>query len=65
MPSVKRQMAVLGLGGALVATGLGGCSTTQEKAAIHQAKSVRILEARAKRQELKKKNRQKQEKGDR
>jgi hypothetical protein len=57
-------MALLGLGGALAATGLGGCSTTQEKAAIHQAKSERILEARAKRQELKKKNRQKHEKGE-
>lgn len=52
MPSVKRgnQLAVLALGGALLAGGLGGCSTTQEKAAAHRAESARILKARAKRQ---------------
>lgn len=69
MPSVKRDrqngrfLAVLVLGGALAAGSLAGCSTTQEKAAIHQAKSERILEAREKRQEQKKKQKQKQGKG--
>ncbi len=52
MRSAKRlqQLAVLALGGALLAGGLGGCSTTQEKAAAHRAESERILKARAKRQ---------------
>jgi len=62
VPSVKQQsqLAVLVLCGAIGAGSLGGCSTTQEKAAIHQAKSERILEAREKRQEQKKKKKQKQ-----
>jgi hypothetical protein len=53
--SVKRgnQLAVLALGGALAAGSLGGCSTTQEKAAAHRAESERILEAREKRQQKK------------
>jgi hypothetical protein len=57
VPSVKRhsQLAVLLLCGAIGAGSLGGCSTTQEKAAAHQAESERILEARDKRQEQKKK----------
>jgi hypothetical protein len=55
---------VLTLGAVLVAGSLGGCSTTQEKAAVHQAESERILEARAKRQEQKKKQQSKEhEKG--
>lgn len=55
MPSVSRnrQLAVLALGGGLLAGSLGGCSTTQEKAAAQRAESERILEARAKRQERK------------
>ena len=66
MPSAKRQsqVGVLILCGAIGASALSGCSTTQEKAAIHQAESERILEAREKRQELKKKK-AKQEKGER
>ena len=57
MPSAKRpqQLAVFALGGALLAGGLGGCSTTQEKAAAHRAESKRILEARDKRQQKKQK----------
>lgn len=56
MPSVKRnQLAVLALGGALAVAGLTGCETTQEKAAAHQAESERILKAREKRQQAKKK----------
>jgi hypothetical protein len=44
-----RPLAVAGC--ALVLAGAAaGCQTTQEKAAIHQAESERILEARAKRQ---------------
>jgi hypothetical protein len=50
-PSCRRQLAVLTLGALLVTGSLGGCSTTQEKAAAHQAESERILEARKKRQE--------------
>jgi hypothetical protein len=52
------QLAVLALGGALLAGGVGGCSTTQEKAAVHRAESERILEAREKRQKKKKKKKQ-------
>jgi hypothetical protein len=64
VPSVKRssQLAVLALGGTIAAGSLGGCSTTQEKAAVHQAESERILEAREKRQEQKKQQKHKQEK---
>jgi hypothetical protein len=73
VPSARRNrqsdrlLAVLALGGALLASGLGGCSTTQEKAAAHRAESERILDARAKRQEQKKKKQknEKQEKGKR
>jgi hypothetical protein len=45
-----QQLAVLALGGTLVAGSLAGCSTTQEKAAAQQAESARILKAREKRQ---------------
>jgi hypothetical protein len=48
-----QQLAVLALGGTLVAGSLGGCATTQEKAAAQRAESARILKARAKRQERK------------
>lgn len=48
-----RQLAVLALGGAIAVGGLGGCSTTQDKAAAHRAESERILEAREKRQQRK------------
>jgi hypothetical protein len=47
------QLAVLALGGALLAGSAGGCATTQEKAAAQRAESARILKARAKRQERK------------
>lgn len=52
MPSVRRQaqLAVPILCGAILAGGLAGCETTQEKAAAKQAESTRILRARAKRQ---------------
>lgn len=56
-PSCRRQLAVLTLSALLVVGGLGGCSTTQEKAAAHRAESERILEAREKRQEKKKQER--------
>ncbi len=52
--ATKRQLAVLGLGGALVAGGLAGCATTQEKAAAQRAESARILKAREKRQQARK-----------
>lgn len=55
MPSARRgrQLAVLALGGVLLAGSPGGCSTTQEKAAAQRAESARILEAREKRQQEK------------
>jgi hypothetical protein len=67
VPSAKRQsrLGVLVLCGAIGASALAGCSTTQEKAAIHQAESERILEAREKRQEQKKKKQKDKEKGER
>jgi len=41
---------------ALLLTGVAsGCTTTQEKAALHQAQSKRILEAREKKQKQKQK----------
>lgn len=60
MLSARRpqQLAVLALGGALAVGGLAGCSTTQEKAAAQQAESARILEAREKRQERKRQQRE-------
>jgi hypothetical protein len=49
-PRIAR-LAVLAIGAALLLAGAAaGCSTTQEKAAQHQAESRRILEAREKRQ---------------
>ena len=56
MPSASRQaarfLAVAACGLVLAGTATG-CQTTQEKAAIHQAQSERILEARAERQKHK------------
>jgi hypothetical protein len=66
VPSARRprygHLTVLTLSAVLLTGGLGGCSTTQEKAAVHQAESERILEAREKRQEQKKKQKDEQEK---
>jgi hypothetical protein len=57
VPSVRRrQLAVAALGAVLAVAGLTGCETTQEKAAAHQAESERILKAREKRQQAKKKH---------
>jgi len=55
VPSARRsrEVAVLGLAGAFALAGLGGCSTTQEKAEAQRAESARILKARDKRQENK------------
>ncbi len=53
MLSVSRQLSRLGVlatCAALLTGALAGCTTTQEKAAIQQAESKRILEARAERQ---------------
>jgi len=44
---------LLALAGVFATGSLGGCSTTQEKAAAHRAESERILEAREKRQQKK------------
>lgn len=56
MPSVrpKKRFVLLALAGIFAAGSLGGCSTTQEKAAAHRAESERILKARDKRQQEKK-----------
>ena len=56
MPSVKRKrrFVLLALAGVFAAGSLGGCSTTQEKASAHRAESERILKAREKRQQEKK-----------
>jgi hypothetical protein len=48
------QLAAFAIGGALLAGGVSGCSTTQDKAAAHQAESERILKAREMRQQKKK-----------
>ncbi len=56
MPSVSRQasrLLALGSVAALLAGASAGCSTTQEKAAKHQAEAKRILDAREKRQRKK------------
>jgi len=45
---------LLALAGVFAAGSLGGCSTTQEKASAHRAESERILKAREKRQQEKK-----------
>ena len=66
MPSVSRQLsrlAVLAACAALLVGALAGCTTTQEKAAAHQAESKRILDARAKRQERRKHDKQQKDGG--
>ena len=66
MPSVKRKrrFVLLALAGVIAAGSLGGCATTQEKAAAHRAESERILEAREKRrQEKKREHKHDKEKG--
>jgi hypothetical protein len=53
VPSVNRRiprLAVLALCGALLAGTASGCSTTEEKAEIQQARAKHILAARAARQ---------------
>ncbi|HEX3239358.1 MAG TPA: hypothetical protein VHR18_04395 [Solirubrobacterales bacterium] len=62
MPSASRilpRLAVAACAGSLLIGAAAGCSTTQEKAAKHQAESKRILDARAARQAKKKKDKNK------
>jgi hypothetical protein len=54
-PRIAR-LAALAAGASLLAGAASGCKTTQEKAAAHQAEAQRILDAREKRQERKKKD---------
>lgn len=59
MPSVRAnrtlpRLAVAACAGSLLLGALSGCSTTQEKAAAHQAEAQRILDARAERQKQRK-----------
>ncbi|MGB7684958.1 MAG: hypothetical protein WBL45_04160 [Solirubrobacterales bacterium] len=52
MPSASRpltRLAVAACCGSLLLGAAAGCSTTQEKAAKHQAEAKRILDERAKR----------------
>lgn len=52
MPSASRpltRLAVAACCGSLLLGAAAGCSTTQEKAAQHQAEAKRILDERAKR----------------
>jgi hypothetical protein len=51
-------LALLALAGVFAAGSLGGCSTTQDKAAAHRAESEQILKAREKRQQQKKQQKQ-------
>jgi hypothetical protein len=53
--SIAPLLALLAACGLLLLGGLSGCATTQETAARKQAESKRILEAREKRQERRKK----------
>jgi hypothetical protein len=56
VPSASPQpirLAVLVICGLLLCGAAAGCSTTQEKAEIQQARSKHILEARAERQRKK------------
>jgi len=57
-PSVKHgaRLGVLAVCALLLAGVASGCTTTQEKAAIQQAQSKHILEAREQRQKQKKKH---------
>jgi hypothetical protein len=62
VPSASRfpsRLAVAACAGSLLLGAAAGCSTTQEKAAVHQAESKRILDARAARQAKKKKTKNK------
>jgi hypothetical protein len=59
VPSARRRpplahSAALAACIGLLGAGAAGCSTTQEKAAGHQAESERILKARAERQRQRK-----------
>jgi hypothetical protein len=54
-PHVSR-LGILAICGLLLVSAFAGCSTTQEKAALQQAESRRILEARAQRQEKRSKS---------
>jgi hypothetical protein len=59
------RLAILACAGSLLIGALAGCSTTQEKAAAHQAEAQRILDARAERQKQRKQEKNKGGKNDR
>jgi hypothetical protein len=67
VPSVKRhinRLTVLVVGGALIAGVASGCSTTQEKAGLQQARAKHVLETRDARKKKKRaKARQAQQNG--
>lgn len=67
MPSVSPRiprLGVLAICALLLSGAAAGCSTTQEKAEIHQAEAKRILDARAERQKQKKNDKDKPGKQD-
>ena len=61
---VLHRLAVAGCAGVLLGGTAAGCQTTQEKATAHQAKSQRILDARAERQAQRKKDKKKDGNGE-
>jgi outer membrane lipoprotein-sorting protein len=64
VPSASRRyarLAVLALCGLLPLGAASGCSTTQEKADIQQARAKHILDARAERQRQRKHGKSKQD----
>ncbi len=65
MPSARPtlpRLAIAACAGALLLGAAAGCSTTQEKAAEHQAEAERILDARAERQAQRQKQKDKEKK---
>jgi hypothetical protein len=60
-PPLARSAAVAAVA-AVLATSATGCETTQDKAALQQAKSAHILRERAKREKANKKKKQAQKK---
>jgi hypothetical protein len=66
VPSVSPQptrLAVLAVSGLLLCGAAAGCSTTQEKAEIQQARAKHILDARAERQKQRKHDKNSDQKG--
>ena len=66
MPSARRtlpRLAIAACCGSLLLGAATGCTTTQEKAARHQAEAERVREAREKRQQRRKNDKSKEKHG--